>query len=295
MRSPAHFGRGDALFVQALDAPRIDELVDLLGLVGDLRVALAAMDHLHAELHRQTVEGALLDQVGDFLGVGAADLSVREQLLRDVDQPLLGPMRNQARIGAVFDNRRRPRLAPAGRHAADVHVPPIERPLGRMLLLRAGVGIPDFHRGVDVEHASIVTPLQDFAAVDVPGQVDQQVARREVLGQLRAEVLRRDPPTDEADPLRGPGPQSLGAVLKIQDGDVLQRDAEMPDEDRQRALRHGAITQEQNPFPELDHVTLHESDPLAALARIMGKRHPERSEGSPMSSPSKPDSSLRSE
>ena len=37
-------------------------------------------------------------------------------------------------IGAVFEDGGGARLAPAGRHAADVHVPPIERPLGGMLL-----------------------------------------------------------------------------------------------------------------------------------------------------------------
>ena len=136
VRSPAHFGRGDALFAQALDAPRVDELIDLLGLVGDLRVALAAMDHLHAELHRQAVEGAMR-RPGWRISSASAPLTFRSASSRSAMsiKPLLGPVRNQARIGAVFDNRRRPRLAPAGRHAADVHVPPIERPLGRMLLL----------------------------------------------------------------------------------------------------------------------------------------------------------------
>ena len=88
-------------------------------------------------------------------------------------------------IGAVFEDGGGPRLAPAGRHAADVHVPPIERPLGGMLVRGAGVRVPDLDRRVEVEHAAIVAPLEDLAAVDVPGQVDQQVAGREVLGQLR--------------------------------------------------------------------------------------------------------------
>ena len=50
VRAPAHLGRGRAFFAEALDAPGVDELVHLLGLVGDLRVALAAMNHLDAEL-----------------------------------------------------------------------------------------------------------------------------------------------------------------------------------------------------------------------------------------------------
>ena len=56
MRAPAHLGRRRAFFAEALDAPGVDELVDLLRLVGDLRVALGAMDDLHAEFLRQLVE-----------------------------------------------------------------------------------------------------------------------------------------------------------------------------------------------------------------------------------------------
>ena len=98
-----------------------------------------------------------------------------------------------------------------------------------------------------------MTPLEDLAAVDVPGQVDQQIAGRHVLGQFRAQILRRDPPPDEADALAGPGLQRLRAVLEIQDRDVLQRDAEVFEEDRQRALGHGPVAQEQNALGKVDH------------------------------------------
>ena len=56
VRAPAHLGRRRALFAEALDAPGVDELVHLLGLIGDLRVALAAMNDLDAELVGQMVE-----------------------------------------------------------------------------------------------------------------------------------------------------------------------------------------------------------------------------------------------
>ena len=52
--------------------------------------------------------------------------------------------------------------------------------------LCAAVRIPFFDRRVDVEHAVVVTPLQDCARVDVPREVDQQVAR--------AEMFRRSTP-----------------------------------------------------------------------------------------------------
>ena len=69
--APAHLGRRRPLLAEALDAPGIDELVDLLGAVGDLRVALAAMDDLHAQAAGQAVEAAGVDPVADFLGLGA--------------------------------------------------------------------------------------------------------------------------------------------------------------------------------------------------------------------------------
>ena len=67
VRAPAHFRRGRALLAEALDAPGVDELVHLLGLVGDLRVALAAMDDLDAEAVRQVVERLVLGVLGDLL------------------------------------------------------------------------------------------------------------------------------------------------------------------------------------------------------------------------------------
>ena len=67
--APAHFGRGGSFLAEALDAPGVDELVDLLGPIGDLRVALAAMDHLHAQFHGQAVECAVGDELADFVGL----------------------------------------------------------------------------------------------------------------------------------------------------------------------------------------------------------------------------------
>ena len=48
------------------------------------------------------------------------------------------------------------------------------------------------------------------------------------------------------------GCSSLRAVLEIQDRDVLQRDAEVLDEDRQRALGHRPVAQHQI-ASEVDH------------------------------------------
>ena len=189
------------------DAPGVDEFADFLGPVGDLGVALAAMDHLHAELHGQAIEGLVLDELADLLGVAADDLLVVQQPVGKVDQSLLRPVRDQPGIGAVLQDGGGAGLAPAGGHAADVHVPPIEGPLGGVLVERTGVRVPNLHRRVQIEHPLIVTPLDDLAAVDVPGQIDQEIAGRHVFTQFGSQVLRRDLPPDEADALADPGLQ----------------------------------------------------------------------------------------
>ena len=53
---------------------------------------------------------------------------------------------------------------------------PVEGALGRVFVVGSGVGIPELYRRVHVENAAVVAPLQDFAGVNVPCQVDQEVA-----------------------------------------------------------------------------------------------------------------------
>ena len=222
------------------------------------------MDHLHAELHGQAIEGLVFDELADLLGVAAGDFLVVQVPLGKVDQALLRPVRDQPGIGAVLQDGGGAGLAPAGRHAADVHVPPIERPLGGMLVGRAGVRVPNLHRRVQIEHPSIVTPLDDLAAVDVPGQIDQEIAGRHVFPQFGAQILRRDLPPDETDALADPRLQRVRTVLEIHDRDVLKRDAEVFQEDRQRTLGHGPVAQEQNAFVEVDHAILPMSQPSSS-------------------------------
>src|SRR5271165_2796841 len=109
MSAPAHLGRGRPLLPEALNAPGIDELVHLFGLVCDLRVALAAMNDLDTELVGQVVKVPRLGVVSDLLALGPAVFFFCERLLRDVQECVLGEMADQAGVRAVFDYRRRPR------------------------------------------------------------------------------------------------------------------------------------------------------------------------------------------
>jgi hypothetical protein len=79
MGAPAHLGRGRSFFAEALNAPGIDELVHLFGLVGDLRVALAAMNDLDAELLGQVVKVPRLGVVRDSLRLRPAEFLFRQR------------------------------------------------------------------------------------------------------------------------------------------------------------------------------------------------------------------------
>ena len=221
MGAPAHLGGGCPLFAEALHAPGIDELVHLFGLIRDLRVALAAVNDLDAELLGQVVKVLRLGVVGDRLRLRLAEFFVRERLLRDVQQRVLGEMADQAGVGSMFDHSRRPGLAPFGNHAPQIHVPPVEGSLGRVLVLGSCVRIPELYRCVHIEDASVVAPLHDFAAIDVPRQVDQEVAVRHVLSQQAPQVLWSHTILDERHALLDPGLQSVVVGLKVYDGNAL--------------------------------------------------------------------------
>src|SRR5215813_10461709 len=100
-------------------------------------------------------------------------------------------MADQAWVRPVFEHRRWPRFAPPGHHPPQVHVPPVECPRGRVLVVLPTVGVPDLYRRVDIQYTTVVTPLDDFATIDVPCQVDEKVPDRNVLAQQPAQVLRR--------------------------------------------------------------------------------------------------------
>src|ERR1035441_5982369 len=188
--APAQLGRGRPLLAEPLDAPRVHELVDLLRHVGDLGVALAAVDDLDAQLPGELVEPARGDEPRQRLGLPALGLALADHRGRDVDQALPREGRDQAGVGAVLDDRGRALAVPLGVHAAHVHVAPVEGAL-RGVLPAARIRVPDLHGCIYVKDTVVVAPLKDHAGVDVPRQVDQEVAGRELLAQERGEVLLR--------------------------------------------------------------------------------------------------------
>ena len=211
------------------------------------------MDDLHAELLRQPVEASVSDQLPDFLGGVALDLLVREDALADVDQPLFREVRNQAGIRAVFDHGCGTPSIPGRNQPANIHVPPVKRPLSGMPVRRAGVRIPQFGRRVHVEHAMIVAPLQDLAGVDVPCEVDEQVAGRKVFAEPRSQILAGDAIAHETHAPGGPLCQLGRPVPEIHHRDVPRRHPDQLEDDRQCAFRHRAVAHEENSVLERDH------------------------------------------
>ena len=181
-----------------------------------------------------------------FLRLGPAELLVGQRPLGDVQQRLLGEVADQARVCAVLEHRGRPGLLPRCDHAPQVHVAPVERPLRRVFVVGAGVRIPELHRRVDVQHAVVVAPLDDLAAVDVPGQIDQEIAGREMLAEKRAQVVRGDALLDEAHALRDPRRERGLVGLELHDRDLRRLDVDVLDENGQGASRDETKTHEQN-------------------------------------------------
>ncbi|OIR04280.1 hypothetical protein GALL_134800 [mine drainage metagenome] len=253
MRAPAQFRRRRALLAETLDRPGVHKLVDLLGLVGDLCVALAAVDDLHPQRLGEQVELPVLDQLADLLGLFGLQLLLGDRGQSDVDQALLGEMRDQTGIRTVFDHRRGALLLPLGGHPAEIHVTPVERALGRMLVGRARIRVPELHGGVDVADAAVVAPLQDLTCVDVPSEVDQDIPCRKMLAQQAVEVVLRHAILHEADALGGPLLQLLGAILKIHDRHIPRGDLDVLEEDGEGAFGDGAVADEEDLGAEFDH------------------------------------------
>ena len=122
-----------------------------------------------------------------------------------------------------------------------------------MLVLGSGVRIPELYRRVHIEDATVVAPLHDFATIDIPRQVDQQVSVRDVLSQQASQVLRSHAILDESHALLDPGLQSVVVWLKVNDGDALGIDAEVLDQNGQRATRYRSKTDEQDSIRKCDH------------------------------------------
>src|SRR5262245_50985174 len=117
MGPPPHLRRCRSLFSKAFDAPRINELVDFLGPIGDLRIALTAMNNLDPKLVSQMVELSRRRVVGDPLGLCAVELPISQRSITDVQEGLFGEVANQPWVGSVFHHGGWSGLVPGSNHS----------------------------------------------------------------------------------------------------------------------------------------------------------------------------------
>ena len=99
----------------------------------------------------------------------------------------------------------------------------------------------------------LTAPGEELAGVDVPGEIDQEIAGADVLGEQGAHVVLGHAVADEADALGGPLFELPGAVGEVHHGDILRRHLDVLEENGQRALGHGAVTDEEDFVFEFDH------------------------------------------
>src|SRR5215468_3698930 len=91
-----------------------------------------------------------------------------------------------------------------------------------------------------------MAPLNDLAAVDVPGQVDEEIAGGDVLSKQRPQALRCDAVLDERHALLEPGEECRLVRLEVHDGDLLRRNLHVLEENGQRTSRYRTKPNKEN-------------------------------------------------
>src|SRR5262245_28640805 len=99
-----------------------------------------------------------------------------------------------------------------------------------------------------------MTPLHDLATINVPCEIDQEIARRNILAQQRVQILRRDPIPDEGHPSFEPGLQRCLVWLEVHDGNFFRIDPDVLEQNGHRAPCNGAKTDEQDSIWESEHL-----------------------------------------
>ena len=105
MGAPAKFGGRDALLVETVHTPGVDELAYFLWLIGDLGVALGDVNRTDLEQLREHVETTLGQRGGDLL-VAIGEQAVAQDRLGDLAQRLLDEMAHETRVGPVLHDGR---------------------------------------------------------------------------------------------------------------------------------------------------------------------------------------------
>lgn len=117
------------------------------------------------------------------------------------------------------------------------------------------VGIPELDRGVHVKNAVIMAPGDDLAAIDVPGQIDQEISLGKMLAENGGKILGRDPDVLEMNSLRCPWLEGLLVWVEVEDRDVIQRHLDVLQKDRKSASGDSAEAEKYDAVAEGQFVT----------------------------------------
>ena len=172
VRAPAQLGRLRALADEAVHRPGVDELARLLGLVGDLRVALGDVDDLDAELARERRPSRRARSACRRPRRCPSAMFSSACLTKCETRPGFAPCVSTAVGRTLVAGAQRERLlaqrivgALAGRHG------------------RVGVAAgPRLDAGVEVHRALLPAQLDQRDARDVDRHIEQEVAAPDAAG-----------------------------------------------------------------------------------------------------------------
>src|SRR5260221_930619 len=168
VRAPAELGRLRALAEEAVDRPGVDELARLFRDLGDLGVALGNVDDLDPEpLGECGPAGAVGRWLDRWVGIA-----------RDIEERLFDEMRDEAGIGAMGQNRRRPMRGALAQRQRALAQRVIRARRRRQVRIGIAAG-PGLDAGVEIERAFFLAKLDQRDARHVDRDVEQKVAAAE--------------------------------------------------------------------------------------------------------------------
>ena len=187
---------------------------------------------------------------------------------RQIEQGGLGEMTDQAWIGAMGDNDRRP-VSPPGfpRQVSDPLLVVVFRALVRRLLRRIEDHIlPRLKGGVHVGNPSALTGVGQFDGIDPDREIEQKVAGLADLRKHWFQIFRRDGALQKPEALRPVGGQFVAAVQSIDDQNAAQGQLETPQDHGQHTVPNGAVAKDDE--TTLDRSPLHADPAILRFSQL---------------------------
>ena len=124
----------------------------------------------------------------------------------------------------------------------------VQRALERVRVVHVVVRVPQLHAGVEVSHAVLAAPREDGGAVDVPRQVEDEIARADPCGKKLVEVFFGDAALLVLHAGFDRVGNAVTVVDEVDDGDARRREFHVANEDWHGRLGDGAATEDERGF-----------------------------------------------